>query len=166
MAHITSVDISMVVLTPKVERKDAIQSFIAQETLIVTIYDSDGVIGTGYSHTIGTCGHSIITLLEHSLAPMLIGRDSDCIGKNWCDLLFFTQATSVGAITSLAIAAIDIALWDLRCKKTYLPLWKLAGGFKDRTPLYTTEKWLIASRNPSKTHRLCRKKDLRVLKTI
>ena len=50
MAHITRVDISMIELKPKVERKDAIQSFMAQETPIVTIYDSDGVIGTGYSY--------------------------------------------------------------------------------------------------------------------
>ncbi|MGY8841173.1 MAG: mandelate racemase/muconate lactonizing enzyme family protein [Pseudomonadales bacterium] len=143
MAHITRVDISMIELKPKVERKDAIQSFIAQETPIVTIYDSDGVIGKGYSYTIGTGGHSIITLLERSLAPMLIGRDPDCIEQIWRDLLFSTHATSVGAITSLAIAAIDIALWDLRCKKMDLPLWKLAGGFKDRIPLYTTEGgWL------------------------
>ncbi|WP_287368692.1 mandelate racemase/muconate lactonizing enzyme family protein, partial [Mesorhizobium sp.] len=35
------------------------------------------------------------------------------------------------------------ALWDLRAKKLGLPLWKLAGGAKDRCPLYTTEGgWL------------------------
>ena len=38
---------------------------------------------------------------------------------------------------------IDTALWDLRAKKQNLPLWKLAGGAKDRCPLYTTEGgWL------------------------
>ena len=46
-------------------------------------------------------------------------------------------------ITALALAAVDTALWDLRAKKQNLPLWKLAGGAKDRCPLYTTEGgWL------------------------
>jgi len=35
-----------------------------------------------------------------------------------------------GGIASFAISAIDIALWDLRCKREHLPLWKLAGGAK------------------------------------
>ncbi|MGB1234385.1 MAG: helix-turn-helix domain-containing protein, partial [Planktomarina sp.] len=43
----------------------------------------------------------------------------------------------------LALAAIDTALWDLRCKKMALPLWKLAGGSRARIPLYSTEGgWL------------------------
>jgi L-alanine-DL-glutamate epimerase-like enolase superfamily enzyme len=61
----------------------------------------------------------------------------------WHDLEFASHATTIGAITAIAIAAIDTALWDLRAKKQNLPLWKLAGGAKDRCPLYTTEGgWL------------------------
>ena len=45
MARITRVEIMMVNLSPKVKRVDAIQSFDAQETPIVRIHDSDGVIG-------------------------------------------------------------------------------------------------------------------------
>jgi L-alanine-DL-glutamate epimerase-like enolase superfamily enzyme len=52
----------------------------------------------------------------------------------------------VGAITSLALAAVDTALWDLRAKSAGLPLWQLAGGFRDRVPLYDTEGgWLHLS---------------------
>ena len=61
----------------------------------------------------------------------------------WRDLLFRTHATTVGAITSLALAAIDTALWDLRCRKAGLPLHVMAGGAQERVPLYTTEGgWL------------------------
>lgn len=143
MAYITDIELNIVDLTPKVKRVDAIQSFVCQETPIVTIYDSDGASGTGYSYTIGTGGPSIMALLEHTLAPALIGRDPDRIEHIWRDLLFMTHATSVGAITSLALAAIDTALWDLRCKKAGLPLWKMLGGSRDRIPLYSTEGgWL------------------------
>src|SRR6266581_2465483 len=143
MAAIERIELSFVDLKPKVRRTDAIQSFVSQETPIVRIFDRDGAIGTGYSYTIGTGGSSIIALLRDHLAPQLIGRDADAIEAIWRDLLFHTHATSVGAITSLSLAALDTALWDLRCRRANLPLSVLAGGAKDSCPLYTTDGgWL------------------------
>jgi len=143
MAKIVRIDLVMVDLKPKVKRVDAIQSFVSQETPIVRITDADGVVGTGYSYTIGTGGHAVMTLLERTLAPAIIGRDAYDIEAIWKDLLFLTHATSVGAITAIALAAIDTALWDLKCRKLGLPLHKLAGGAQKDVPLYTTEGgWL------------------------
>jgi L-alanine-DL-glutamate epimerase-like enolase superfamily enzyme len=143
MARIEKVELRMVNLVPKVVRTDAIQSFVSQETPIVTITDSDGAQGTGYSYTIGTGGSSVMRLLADHLAPRLIGRDADRIEAIWHELEFATHATTIGAITSIALAAVDTALWDLRARKQGLPLWKLAGGARDRCPLYTTEGgWL------------------------
>ncbi|MFD1252578.1 Mandelate racemase [Devosia equisanguinis] len=143
MARIVRVELVMVDLKPKVKRVDAIQSFVSQETPIVRLTDADGVVGTGYSYTIGTGGHSVMALLERTLAPAIIGRDADEIEAIWRDLLFLTHATTVGAITAIAMAAVDTALWDLRCRKLGLPLHKLAGGAQKAIPLYTTEGgWL------------------------
>lgn len=143
MATIERVELCMVDLQPKVRRTDAIQSFDSQETPIVRITDSDGAVGTGYSYTIGQGGPAIMSLLKDTLAPQLIGQNADNIDRLWRSLLFSTHATSVGAITSLALAAIDTALWDLRCKRTALPLYQLAGGAKESVPMYTTEGgWL------------------------
>ena len=77
----------------------------------------DGAQGIGYTYTIGTGGSSVVALLRDHLAPRLIGRDADEIEAIWKDLFFHTHATAVGAITSLALAAIDTALWDLRCRR-------------------------------------------------
>ena len=143
MAKITRVEALMVNLVPKVKRTDAIQSFVSQETPIIRIYDTDGAVGTGYSYTIGTGGPSIMKLIELTLAPALIGREAAEIERIWRDLLFLTHATSVGAITSLALAAVDTALWDLKCRKANEPLFRMAGGAQERIPLYTTEGgWL------------------------
>lgn len=104
---------------------------------------SDGSEGVGYSYTIGTGGSSIMAMLQDHLIPRLIGQDPDRIEAIWRDLIFHTHATHVGAITSLALAAIDTALWDRRAKVLGLPLWKLAGGAKACVPVYTTEGgWL------------------------
>jgi L-alanine-DL-glutamate epimerase-like enolase superfamily enzyme len=143
MAKIAHVDFMMVDLKPKVRRVDAIQSFVSQETPFVRIIDSDGAVGCGYGYTIGTGGRAVMSLIEQTLAPLLIGRDADEIEAIWRAMLFTTHATTVGPITSIAMAAIDIALWDLRCRRADLPLYKLAGGAQRSVPLYTTEGgWL------------------------
>ncbi|MCV3269838.1 mandelate racemase/muconate lactonizing enzyme family protein [Roseobacter sinensis] len=143
MARIEHVEIFMADLKPKVKRTDAIQSFESQETPFVSITDTDGQSGLGYSYTIGQGGPAIMSLLRATLVPQLIGREAEEIGRIWRDLLFSTHATSVGAITSLALAAIDTALWDLRCKRAGLPLWRMLGGAKASVPMYTTEGgWL------------------------
>jgi len=143
MAVIDQVEIFMVDLKPKVRRTDAIQSFDSQETPIVRITDVDGVTGTGYTYTIGQGGPAIMSLLKETLVPRLIGQDAENIEAIWRDLLFSTHATAVGAITSLALAAVDTALWDLRCRRAGLPLFRMLGGAKDNVPVYTTEGgWL------------------------
>ncbi len=136
----------MVDLPPKVKRTDAIQSFESQETPFVQITDSDGATGLGYTYTIGQGGPAIVSLLHETLVPQLVGREAEEIERLWRDLLFSTHATSVGAITSLALAAIDTALWDLRCRRAALPLYQMLGGSKSSVPMYTTEGgWLHIS---------------------
>ncbi|MEN9627927.1 MAG: hypothetical protein RJA10_1154 [Pseudomonadota bacterium] len=146
MTTIQTVEILLVDLPPPVPRSDAIQSFVTQETPIVRIRTADGGEGTGYSYTIGTGGSSVIALLKDHLAPRLIGRDPSMVEQIWRDLLFATHATSVGAITSLALAAVDTALWDWRCRRDGQPLWRAAGGAQTSVPVYTTEGgWLHLS---------------------
>ena len=143
MSVIESVEILQVDLAPKVVRTDAIQAFVTQETPLLRIRCDDGAEGTGYSYTIGTGGSSVVALLRDHLAPRLIGRDPGQVEAIWKDLFFATHATAVGAITSLALAAVDTALWDLKAKRAGLPLWQAAGGAQRRVPLYTTEGgWL------------------------
>ncbi|MDQ0471840.1 mandelate racemase/muconate lactonizing enzyme family protein [Labrys wisconsinensis] len=143
MARIARVEFLMIDLKPKVKRVDAIQSFVSQETPIVRITDADGAVGTGYSYTIGTGGPSVMQLIQRTLAPAILNREAEEIERIWRDLLFLTHATTVGAITAIAMAAIDTALWDLRCRRAGLPLHRLAGGAQASVPLYTTEGgWL------------------------
>jgi len=143
MSPIERVEILQVDLPPKVVRTDAIQSFVRQETPIVRIACADGATGTGYTYTIGTGGSSVVALLRDHLAPLLVGEDAADVERLWKRLFFHTHATAVGAITSLALAAIDTALWDLRCRRAGLPLWQMAGGAQRSVPVYTTEGgWL------------------------
>ncbi|MEP7084288.1 MAG: mandelate racemase/muconate lactonizing enzyme family protein, partial [Betaproteobacteria bacterium] len=143
MSRIERIEITQVDLSPKVRRTDAIQSFVTQETPLVRIVCADGAEGVGYTYTIGTGGSSVVALLRDHLCPRLLGRDASEVELIWKELFFHTHATAVGAITSLALAAIDTALWDLRCRRAGLPIHIMAGGAQRRVPVYTTEGgWL------------------------
>ena len=127
-------------------RTDATQSFVKQETIFVELTTADGLRGTGYSYTIGTGGRAVLALLRESLLTVVLGRDSRDIEAIWKAAHDITHATTVGVITSLALAAVDTALWDIRCLRADQPLWRLAGGFRQSVPLYDTEGgWLHLS---------------------
>ena len=139
MIKIANVRCQLVDLEPERVRSDASQSFVKQETVLVTIETVDGIAGTGYSYTIGTGGSAVLALLRDYLVDGLIGADARNVEQIWQRMLAGTRATTVGAITSLAMAAVDVALWDLRGKRAGEPVWRLAGGAHDRLPLYDTE---------------------------
>ncbi|MFE6740193.1 mandelate racemase/muconate lactonizing enzyme family protein [Streptomyces tubercidicus] len=143
MSIITTATAKLVDIAVETDRTDAVQSFVKQETVLVDISTADGSAGTGYAYTIGTGGSSVLALLRDHLLPVLIGRDARNVEAVWQQLFAQTRATTTGAITSLALAAVDTALWDVRCKRAGEPLWRLAGGHRQEVPVYDTEGgWL------------------------
>src|SRR5256885_8445262 len=145
-SKIRRVDAYLVDLMPERPRTDAIQSFVKQETIFVEVENDEGAVGVGYAYTIGTGGRAVLAHLRHDLLGLLTGEDANQIEAVWQKLFWATHGTVVGAITSLALAAIDIAQWDLRGKALGQPLWLLAGGASPRVPLYDTEGgWLHLS---------------------
>lgn len=146
MTTITTATALLADIAVEKDRTDAVQAFVKQETILVEITTGDGLRGTGYAYTIGTGGSSVLALLRDHLLPLLAGADARNVEALWQRLFATTRATTTGAITSLALAAVDTALWDLRCKRAGEPLWRLAGGHRQEVPLYDTEGgWLHLS---------------------
>ncbi len=143
MSRITGVECALADLEPDTVRTDAVQAFVKQETILVTVTCDDGLDGTGYAYTVGTGGRAVVSMVRDYLAPVVLGADARAVEQVWTRMLNGTRATTVGVITALAMAAIDIALWDLRCLRAGEPLWRLAGGAQARLPVYDTEGgWL------------------------
>ena len=142
-ARISSARAWLVDIPVETVRTDAMQAFLKQETVFVEVTTDDGASGLGYSYTIGTGGTSVLALLTDYLLPELLGQDADRVEAVWRRLYDATRATAVGAITSLALAAVDTALWDRKSRIAGLPLHVIAGGAKTRVPIYDTEiGWL------------------------
>lgn len=146
MSIIVGAEAFLIDIPVETVRTDAVQSFLSQQTPMVRIKTDDGLVGLGYSYTIGTGGLAVLSMLREHLVPALIGLDAARIEHVWQTLFSSTRATTVGAITSLALAAIDTALWDLRGLRENLPLWKVVGGYRGAVPVYDTENgWLHLS---------------------
>ncbi|NJN82460.1 MAG: mandelate racemase/muconate lactonizing enzyme family protein, partial [Caldilineaceae bacterium] len=74
------------------------------------------------------------TAIEY-FAPLLIGEDPRDVERLW-HAMWVPKLVGRRGITTRAISAIDIGLWDLRAKLANMPLYKLLGGFRDRVPTY------------------------------
>ncbi|TYK67214.1 mandelate racemase/muconate lactonizing enzyme family protein [Colwellia echini] len=106
------------------------------ELIVSRITCADGVKGVGYTYTGGKGGRAIYSLLVDELKPFLIGKDANEIDEIWDEIEWHLHYVGRGGLVSFATSAIDIALWDIRCKQLGLPLWKVAGGADNKTNCY------------------------------
>src|SRR5947199_2659447 len=141
--HIKNAQARLIRIPVDPPRGDAIQQFKALELPIVTITDSSNRTGIGFGYTIGAGGTSILELLRAELLDWLIGQDARRITFIHEYLNKSIHALTPGCISSTALAAIDVALWDLAGKRTETPLSILLGGAKERALIYNTHVgWL------------------------
>lgn len=106
------------------------------ELVTVRLRDSDGAEGVGYTYTVGTNGHAARANIVHDLTPRLLGQDAGRIEDLHRRMWWILHYGGRGGSASLAISAVDMALWDLCARRLGLPLWRLLGGADPRVPCY------------------------------
>lgn len=106
------------------------------ELISVTLRDSEGLEGLGYTYTVGAGGLAVHALVATYIEPLLIGADASCIEALWQKMWWGLHYGGRGGPTSSAISAVDIALWDLAAKRAGQPLWRHLGGFDPAVPCY------------------------------
>lgn len=80
---------------------------------------------------------AVATALRDHIAPLLIGKDADRIEDIWQETFRGTYWRG-GPVLMTALAGIDMALWDIKGKRAYLPLYSLLGGLtRDGALAYT-----------------------------
>ncbi|SDX74333.1 mandelate racemase/muconate lactonizing enzyme family protein [Paenibacillus sp. CF384] len=111
----------------------------------IKIQTDEGITGYGYTGTTAKGDEMIADTIDRYYAPVLIGKDPTMIKQIW-DELRFGPMHWIGraGITHMALAAVDIALWDIVSKAANLPLWKYLGGHKpEKIKAYNTNGgWL------------------------
>ena len=105
--------------------------------IVVHLVDESGRVGLGYTYTPNAIGASAVwKIIESDLAPLLQHVDPDAIDAIWEKMWWHLHFVGRGGMASFAMAAVDIALWDLRGHRESLALWRLLGGRDPEVPAY------------------------------
>ncbi len=135
--QITTVETTVhLIPLPGKEFTDAIHRLSQLETVVVRIGTDDGLEGMGWTYTMGTGGTALRALIQDSLAPLIVGESPTDVERLWDRMWRTLHGIGSSGMTSLAIAGVDIALWDVLGKARDLPLYRLLGGHRDRIPIY------------------------------
>ena len=114
------------------------------EMVLALVHSEEGMTGTGYTLTVGSGGGVIRAAIESHLKKALIGQDPFHVRKIWNDM-YWGETHWIGraGATTMGMAALDIAVWDLMAKACEKPLWELLGGCREEVPAYNTDGgWL------------------------
>ncbi|WP_114853176.1 D-mannonate dehydratase ManD [Brachybacterium sp. YJGR34] len=109
-----------------IDRVDVNVTSPGRNFVTVKITTSDGAVGWG-DGTLNGRELAVVSYLRDHVAPTLIGRDESAIEATW-QYLYRSPYWRRGPVTMAAVAAIDMALWDIAAKKAGVPLYQLLGG--------------------------------------
>lgn len=101
-------------------------------TLVLVRLNAGGASGIGYTYA----GPATAVLIREKLAPLLHGRDALAINARWRDMVTAIRNLGRPGVSSMAIAAVDTALWDLKAKLLNVSLATLLGEVREAIPLY------------------------------
>jgi L-alanine-DL-glutamate epimerase-like enolase superfamily enzyme len=108
------------------------------QTVLVEMRADQGAVGTGYCFAVGRHAAAALHELVLELAPLYEGKDPAEARAHhaaaWRALNFLGHAGAA----MMALAALDIACWDLAARAVDLPLYRYLGGARNRVPAYAS----------------------------
>ncbi|MBB4858893.1 mannonate dehydratase [Novosphingobium chloroacetimidivorans] len=110
----------------KIERARVIVTCPGRNFVTLKIETDQGVYGIGDA-TLNGRELAVVSYLEEHVIPCLIGSDPRRIEDIW-QFLYRGAYWRRGPVTMRAIAAVDVALWDIKAKMAGMPLYQLLGG--------------------------------------
>src|SRR5690349_22610176 len=105
--------------------------------LFAEITTEQGHSGLGFSYSKRAGGPAQYSHAKE-VAEGIIGEDPNDIGKLYTKLLWAGASVGRSGVATQALAAVDIALYDLKAKRAGLPLAKLLGSYRDSVRTYNT----------------------------
>jgi len=105
---------------------DVIVTCPGRNFVTLEITTDDGLVGYGDA-TLNGRELAVASYLRDHVVPLLVGRDAHRIEDTW-QYLYRGAYWRRGPVTMAAIAAVDVALWDIKAKAAGMPLYQLLGG--------------------------------------
>jgi L-alanine-DL-glutamate epimerase-like enolase superfamily enzyme len=106
------------------------------DMVAVRLRDDQGVEGCGYTVLHEGQGPAVAAIADGSFRSLLIGADASRIEWLWRQMYKRTHYAGRGGPVAFAMAAVDVALWDLRGNTLGEPLWRLLGGYDPQVRCY------------------------------
>jgi L-alanine-DL-glutamate epimerase-like enolase superfamily enzyme len=116
---------------------DTIHHVTHVEIVVAEVRTDTGLVGTGFSYTSGVGGTTIKALLDKDLAPVVVGEQVSPRGL-WHKCWHHVHDMGGGGVSTTALAALDIALWDLIAKEVNKPLVAVLGPCRERILAYAS----------------------------
>jgi L-alanine-DL-glutamate epimerase-like enolase superfamily enzyme len=107
------------------------------DIIVATLRDADGVAGLGFSYVIGGGGGVIAQLAQEQAGRFLQGSPLQAPPEHWKQIKKSFNRTGDGP-NLLALAALDVALWDLTAQRRGEPLVRTLGGDILPVPVYAS----------------------------
>ncbi|MCW5793580.1 MAG: hypothetical protein KIS97_04495 [Nitrospira sp.] len=101
-------------------------------TLVLVDVSAGGQHGIGYTYA----DVSTAWFVKQNLAPVVEGRDAMHIADAWWAMMRSVRNLGHPGVASMAIAAVDTALWDVKARLLDLPLVSLLGRVRTAVPVY------------------------------
>ena len=142
--RITGLETDLLRFPPGRPFSDAIHKFGTESGGVVLRLTTDaGITGWAYSSFGAIAGgpRVVQTILEQEVKPVLLGKDPAFPKRLRSELWKATEYHGVQGVVQFAIAAADIALWDILGKAAGLPVYKMLGAYADRVPAYSMCGW-------------------------
>ncbi len=108
----------------------------ARNLLVLDVETKGGIAGMGYLFSFRPGLRSVAAALQEAIAARVIGKDATAVEGIWNDLWHVTATYNRGGIVTMAMSALDIALWDAIGKRASLPLHRLWGHVRSQIPVY------------------------------
>ncbi|MBQ1123328.1 mandelate racemase/muconate lactonizing enzyme family protein [Streptomyces sp. B15] len=105
--------------------------------LFAEIATAEGHQGIGFSYAKRAGGPGQFAHARE-IADQLLDEDPSDIGRIWTKLVWAGASVGRSGLATQAVAAFDVALWDLKAKRAGLPLAKLLGAHRDSVRCYNT----------------------------
>jgi L-talarate/galactarate dehydratase len=108
--------------------------------VLARVTTDDGIEGIGYIVSNRGDLVRVVGQATRELGDHLIGTHVLEVEANWARLAGLGGWTGPGGLLHIAIAPLDIALWDAAGKAMGQPLYRLLGGYRDRLPAYASDR--------------------------
>jgi L-alanine-DL-glutamate epimerase-like enolase superfamily enzyme len=144
ITKITGLETDVLRFPPGKPYSDAIHDFGPDRGGVVLRVQTDaGITGWAYSSfgMIGGGPRVVATVLEQELKPVLVGQDPAFPKRLRAEMWKAVEYNGVQGVVTFALAAADIAIWDIVGKMAGMPVYRMLGAFRERMPAYNMCGW-------------------------